>query len=132
MLAPTQKANCPPYLQASPANEYFHPAQVASMPSGYQLSQDIEPLQPLAVTSDIQAPQFQSATPIIAPAPNTQMIPPPRTSIRATKTSTNMGYLAGFLAAQATSPPGFPIHNQSPPIPTRTMPPRAAHSQLLL
>ena len=54
------------------------------------------------------------------------MIPSPRISIRATKTTTITGYLAGFLAAQATSPPGFPIHNQSPPVPTRTMPPRAA------
>lgn len=37
MLAPTQKADSPPYLQASPANEYFHPAQMASVPSRYQL-----------------------------------------------------------------------------------------------
>ena len=96
------------------------------MPSGYQTPQTIGPIQPLAATNVIQTPHIQSATPIATPAPNTQMVLPPRTSIRPTKTSMNTSYLAGFLAAQATSPPGFPIHSQSPPVPTRLIPPRAA------
>ncbi|PVH69322.1 hypothetical protein DL98DRAFT_625549 [Cadophora sp. DSE1049] len=128
ILGPAQKVQIPQRPQSRASSQIFHPAQVSPAPQSYQFSQILASTQPLPSMSVFPVPQAQSALPTHLPAPNTQVAPPPRISVRPTKTSMNTDYLAGFLAAQASSLPSFPIFNQAPPVPTRVMPPRAVQT----